>query len=234
MLKIMLDAGHGPNTPGKRSPDNYKEFSFTSSVADHAKALLETYENVSVYFAHSKKEDVPLKERTDKANRLKVDCYVAIHANAYGTTWTSANGIETYVYLTKPKEAVALANKVQKNLIIATGLADRGVKTADFHVLRETNMTAILTECGFYTNKSELKLIRSESYQKTCAEAIVKGIVDQYKLKKKKATTPPKKEAKPKELYKVQIGAFADEKNEERLLKELKDKGYDPVIVKDK
>lgn len=227
----MIDAGHGPNTPGKRSPDNYKEFTFTSSVADHAKALLESYENITVYFAHSKKADIPLKERTDKANRFKVDCYVAIHANAYGTTWNNAKGIETYVYPTKPKEAVELANRVQRNLIIATGLEDRGVKTADFHVLRETNMTAILSECGFYTNKAELKLIKSESYQKTCAEAIVKGIVDQYKLKKKK-TTSPKKETKPKSLYKVQLGAFSEKSNAEKFVKELKAKGYNPIIVK--
>lgn len=225
----MLDAGHGPNTPGKRSPDNFKEFTFTSSVADYAKALLESYENTIIYFAHSHKEDVPLKERTDKANRLKVDCYVAIHANAYGSTWNNANGIETYVYITKPKEALDLAKRVQKNLIIATGLEDRGVKTADFHVLRETNMTAILSECGFYTNKTELKLIRSESYQKTCAEAIVKGIVDQYKLKKKKNT--PKKEKKPNSLYRVQLGAFSVKEHAEKLANELKAKGYDPIIV---
>ncbi|MGE8206610.1 N-acetylmuramoyl-L-alanine amidase [Heyndrickxia sp. NPDC080065] len=224
----MLDAGHGPNTPGKRSPDNFKEFTFTSAVANYVKALLESYENVTVCFAHSNKEDVPLKERTDKANRLQVNCYVSIHANAYGTIWNNANGIETYVYPSKPKEALELANRVQKNLIISTGLTDRGVKTADFHVLRETSMTAILVECGFYTNKEELVLIRSDVYQKNCAEAIVKGIADQYKLKKKK-TTPPKKETKI--LYRVQVGAFSEKKNADNLIKELKAKGYEAIIV---
>lgn len=232
MMKIMLDAGHGPNTPGKRSPDQFKEFTFTSSVADHAKTLLEAYENVTIYFAHSKNEDIPLKERTDKANRLNVNCYVAIHANAFGngTTWNDANGIETYVYLSKPKEALELAERVQKNLVIATGLTNRGVKLADFHVLRETNMTSILAECGFYTNKNELQLIKTDSYQKTCAEAIVKGIVDQYKLKKKNKTTSNQKN---KTLYKVQIGAYSNKRNAEKIVKALQEKGYDPIIVND-
>ncbi|KQL53079.1 cell wall hydrolase [Heyndrickxia shackletonii] len=228
-MKIMLDAGHGPNTPGKRSPDNFKEFEFNSKVADFAKELLNEYKDVTVYFDHSKKEDVPLKERTDKANKLRVDCYVSIHANAYGTTWNDAEGIETYVYVTKPKEAMELAKKVQKNLVIRTGLSDRGVKTADFHVLRETTMTAILCECGFYTNKKEVALLKSKIYQKTCAEAIVKGIADQYHLKKEdvKTTNPPVK----KKQYRVQIGAFEKKENAQDLIKELKEKGYDPILV---
>jgi N-acetylmuramoyl-L-alanine amidase len=230
-MKIMLDAGHGPNTPGKRSPDNFKEFQFNSVVADYAKSLLSHYKDVTVYFAHSKNEDVPLNERTDKANKLKVDCYVAIHANAYGTTWTSAGGIETYVYITKPKEAMALAQRVQKNLAIQTGLHDRGVKTADFHVLRETNMTAILTECGFYTNKKEVSLLRSVTYQKTCAEAIVKGIVDQYHLKKESDST--KKPFSKEDIYHVQVGAFTNKDAADKLITELKSKGYDPILTKD-
>jgi len=225
----MLDAGHGPNTPGKRSPDNFKEFEFNRRVVDYMKELSKDYKEVTVYFAHSKQEDVPLKERTDKANKLKVDCYVSIHANAYGTTWNDANGIESYVYVTKPKEAMELAKKVQKHLIIRTGLHDRGVKTADFHVLRETTMTAILCECGFYTNKKEAQLLQSKTYQKTCAEAIVKGIADQYMLKKKdpEPLNPPTK----KKLYRVQLGAFERKENAQALLKELKEKGYHPIII---
>ncbi|WP_249310437.1 N-acetylmuramoyl-L-alanine amidase [Bacillus sp. FJAT-49736] len=228
----MLDAGHGPNTAGKRSPNNFKEFEFNSKVADFVKVLLGNYKDVTVYFAHSKKVDVPLKERTDKANQLKVDCYISIHANAYGTNWNNANGIETYAYVTKPKEAMELAKKVQKNLVIRTGLTDRGVKTADFHVLRESNMTAILCECGFYTNKKEEAFLRSKTFQETCAEAIVKGIVDQYHLKKKSTPAPPPPESNTN--YFVQVGAFTDKKKAEQLAKELKGKGFDPIVVDNK
>jgi N-acetylmuramoyl-L-alanine amidase len=181
-MKIMLDAGHGYNTPGKRSPDGFKEYEFTRVVAHYARKQLMTYPNVAVYFSHSDGRDVPLKERTGLANRLKVDLFVSIHANAYGSNWNDINGIETYIYKTKPIEAFALAQKIQQHLITATGLRNRGVKTADFHVLRETKMSSVLVECGFYTNREEVKLIRSEAYQKTCAEAIVKGIAEHLRL----------------------------------------------------
>lgn len=181
-MKIMLDAGHGYFTPGKRSFDGMREYEFTRMVAAYTRELLETYQNVTVYFAHSDQRDVPLQERTDTANRLHVDTYVSIHGNAYGTTWNGANGIETYVYPTKPQEAYELAQKIQHNLTALTGLRDRGVKTADFHVLRETKMTAVLTECGFYTNKHEADLMRTAAFQTTCAQSIVQGIAEQYHL----------------------------------------------------
>jgi N-acetylmuramoyl-L-alanine amidase len=232
-MKIMLDAGHGYNTAGKRSPDGMREYEFNRKVAAFAKEFLETYENVTVYFAHSDDLDVPLKNRTDSANRLHVNAYVSIHANAYGTTWNDAGGMETYIYESKPKEANELAQKIQKYLVISTGLRNRGVKTADFHVLRETNMTAVLAECGFMTNQKEAGLMHTEAFQKKCAEAIGKGIAEQYHLVKKAVKPPVQTPAKtsPSGLYKVQAGAFKDRKNAEDLVKRLKESGFEAIIV---
>lgn len=231
-MKIMLDAGHGYSTAGKRSFDGIREYEFNRKVAAYAKEWLETYQNMVVYFAHSDDRDVPLQERTDAANLLNVDAYVAIHANAYGTSWNDANGIETYVYPTKPQEAYQLAQKIQQHLVALTGLSNRGVKTADFHVLRETHMTAVLTECGFYTNHHEVALMRSESYQRTCAQALVQGIVEQYHLVKN-STPVPALAPNPKGLYKVQTGAFSDQKNANSLVARLKSNGYNSFINRD-
>lgn len=110
-MKIMLDAGHGYNTAGKASPDGMREYEFNRACAAYAKAFLEGYQNVTVYYAHSDQTDVPLQQRTNSANNLKVDFYVSIHANAYGTSWNNASGIETYVYITKPPVALAAAQK---------------------------------------------------------------------------------------------------------------------------
>lgn len=231
-MRIMLDAGHGYNTAGKRTPDGMREYEFTRVVSNFAKQLLEGYQDVTVYFAHSDQRDIPLKERTDKANQLKVDAYVAIHANAYGSGWNNANGIETYVFPTKPKADYDLAQKIQNNLVLLTGLSNRGVKTADFHVLRETNMTSVLTECGFMTNRNEASLLRSETFRKTCAEAIVQAIADQYKLIRKitqpDTNTPPP--STKNGLYKVQVGAYKEKKNAEELANALKKLGYQPFI----
>jgi N-acetylmuramoyl-L-alanine amidase len=231
-MKIMLNAGHGPNTPGKRTPDGMKEYEFNSAVADYAKKYLNDYKDVTVYFAHSDKKDVPLDERTDNANGKKVDVYVSIHANAFGSGWNSANGIETFVYTTKPKEAYELAKDVQHELIVASKLNDRGVKTANFHELRETAMTAILCECGFMTNKEEAVLLKSDAYRKKIAAAIVKGLASHYKLEKKPAPKP-KPVTKPVNknvFYQVVTGSFNDRSNADARVKELKSKGFDSFI----
>lgn len=187
-MRIVIDAGHGPETAGKRSPDgSLREYHFNSVVARYvADTLLHGYEGVEILMTHADDRDVPLKERTDKANAWKADVFVSIHANAYGDGgWNDAKGIETYVYTTRPATAVALANAVQRQLVRATGRPDRGVKTANFHVLRETKMTAILVECGFMTNREECELLKSDVYRRKCAEAIVAGIMEVYELKKK-------------------------------------------------
>ncbi|PAE20567.1 N-acetylmuramoyl-L-alanine amidase [Bacillus sp. 7504-2] len=235
-MKIMLDAGHGYNTPGKRSPDGMREYEFNRVVANETKAILETYKDVVIYFSHSDTKDVSLQERTDKANRLAVDCFVSIHANAYGTGWNEVSGIETYIYTSKPKIASALADKVQKNLAVATGLQDRGVKEASFHVLRATKMTAILVECGFMTNKEDLKLLRSNLYRKTCAEAIAKGLREQYQLQlKPKVTIPtPDKKNSSLPIYKVIAGPFTEKETAENLLMKLKEDGFQASMLTEK
>lgn len=225
-MKIMLDAGHGYNTAGKRSPDGMREYEFNRACAAYAKAFLEGYENVTVYYAHSDHTDVPLQQRTNSANSLNVDVYVSIHANAYGTTWNSSGGIETFVYVTRPPLALSLAQKIQRNLISQTGLRDRGVKTADFHVLRETDMDAVLIECGFMTNPQEIILLRSESYRKNCADAIVKALAEQFGLVKISTPVP----APTTGLYRVQVGAFKNRDNANALADRLKKDGYQNFI----
>lgn len=186
-MRIAVDAGHGPETPGKRTPDgSMREFYFNSVVARYVRDELQQYDGVETLFTHADdgSRDVPLKERTDKANGWKADVFVSIHANAFGSTWNDANGIETFVYTSRPSEAVKLAEAVQNALIRATGRRDRGVKAGDLHVLRETKMTALLVECGFMTNREEAELLKSDEYRRKCAAAVVQGIAEVYGLKK--------------------------------------------------
>lgn len=222
-LIIILDAGHGYQTSGKQSPNGMKEYEFNRAVAQYVKNYLANYLDTKVYFAHEDTRDVPLLDRTTKANTLKADLYVSIHANASGTSgWNDANGIETYIYQTKPKEALALAETVQAALIQETNLKNRGVKTANFHVLRETHCTSILIECGFMTNKHEATLLQSTSFRQKCGQAITKSIVAYYKLQKKEPNET---------LYKVQVGAFHDKNKADVLAEQLKKLGFEAFIT---
>lgn len=233
MLKIMIDAGHGYKTPGKSSPDGMEEYEFNRAVAQYVNDLLTDYQ-ANTFFAHSDLTDVPLADRTKQANSLGANLYLSIHANAAGNGgWNEAEGIETYIYTSKPAEAFSLASKIQKKLITSTGLHNRGVKTADFHVLRETKMTAVLVECGFMTNKNESKLLKSEYYRKICAQAIAEAIISHYSLKKK-ALLPAKQSDQKKTLYKVQLGAFVDRQHATNLAAQLKRLGFDTTIIAEK
>ncbi|MFJ7848202.1 N-acetylmuramoyl-L-alanine amidase [Peribacillus sp. NPDC097224] len=223
-MKVVLDAGHGYSTPGKRSPDGMKEYEFNRETAAFIKHYLEKSKGITVYYAHEDERDVPLGERTRKSHALGADLYLSIHANAAGSgKWHEANGIETYVHTSKPKESLSLAEKVQHDLVKATHLKNRGVKTANFQVLRETKCPALLIECGFMTNQQEAALLRTEAFRKTCGESIAKSVLAHYKLKNEGSSTI---------LYKVQIGAFTDKKKAETLVKKLAKDGYDAFITK--
>lgn len=232
-MKIMIDAGHGYETAGKRSPDGMREYEFNRDVAKVMKLELEKYKGVTVYFAHEDNRDVPLNERTAQANRLQVDVYFSIHANALAGKIGNHGGIETYVYLSKPKEAYALAKKVQSALVKATGMRDRGVKLADLHVLRKTNMTAILAEHGFMDSLSDLPRLKSSSFRTLCGKTNAIAVAQFYglQLKENKITSTKKQSSSSTSYYKVQVGAFSERKNAEKLADELKKKGYETYIV---
>jgi N-acetylmuramoyl-L-alanine amidase len=117
-----------------------------------------------------------------------------------------------------------LANTIQQRLISKTGLVNRGVKAADFHVLRETEMTAVLVECGFMTNKGDAELLKKASFRRLCGKEIALALADVYQLIKKEEHGG---------LYKVQAGAFSSRDNAEILALRLKRAGFEAFISKE-
>lgn len=189
-MRIAIDSGHGPETSGKRTPDgSMREFQFNYATGRYLREQLLKYANVETIFVFDPSEDTPLRERTNQANSASADLYVSIHANAYGSDWNNANGIETFVYTKASDASRNVARLVQSRLIALTGRANRGVKTANFHVLRETTMPAILVECGFMTNREEAELLKDDAYRRLCAQAIAEGIAQAYGLTEAAGTT---------------------------------------------
>lgn len=187
----MLDPGHDINTPGKRAPDgSMREFEFNKATAIHVADILSQYNGVEAFLSHDLNDgiDTSLDARAALANRLQVNCLVSIHANAGAA---SARGIETYIYLNTPTSTDNLARMIHNHTINITGMVNRGVKRADFAILRETNMDALLIECGFMTNTEDLALLKSDEYRRKCAQGIVNGLVEFYGLTKKAAPPRP-------------------------------------------
>lgn len=225
-MRFLIDAGHGYQTPGKRSPNGMKEYEFNREVARVLNLALREYEEVvGVIASHSDERDVPLKDRTDLADYYNVDCIISIHANAYDSGgWNDVEGIETFIHDSKPgAKSLDLAKKVQGDLIETTRRKNRGVKKANFHMLREYDCPAkILVECGFMTNREEVALLKTGTYRILVGETLAKSVAEFYNLTKKTQKKPP--------LYRVQVGAFQNKQNAEELLKELKSKGYPGII----
>jgi len=191
MVKIVLDAGHGMNTQGKRTPVGEREWSFNNQVVVAAINRLNDYENVEILRVDdpSGVKDVPLSTRTNTANSFNGEIYVSCHHNAYTGKWGSWTGVETYTYdgnQANPN-SVALAKIIHPLIVDAMGLRDRGLKKQNFHVLRETDMPAILIEGGFMDSLIDIKVLRDGAKLRAQGEAIADGIAIYFGLKLKKS-----------------------------------------------
>lgn len=189
MIKIVLDAGHGINTPGKRTPDGEREWTFNNQVVLAAIAKLNEYENVQILRVDDPtgETDVSLNDRTDKANTFKADVYVSCHHNANTGNWGSWTGVETYTFdhaQANPK-SVAIAKVIHTLVVKVMGLRDRGLKKENFHVLRETAMPAILIEGGFMDSSIDILALRDNAKLIAQGEAVAKGLATYFGLNTK-------------------------------------------------
>ena len=108
--------------------------------------------------------------------RKKADIFVSIHANASSDNLT-VTGTETY-YLAPGGWAEVLAGCIQDAVVKQTGTPDRGTKTANFFVLRKTDMPAALIETGFITTEDDRLKLFDDSYRESMAQGIAAGIMD--------------------------------------------------------
>jgi len=173
---VTIDPGHGGSDPGAIGAGGTKEKEVNLDIANRVARILQA-NGAKVVMARSGDSDVDLYERTDKANNAKSDVFVSIHINANNDK--SIGGTTTYIYSgtgTRVQESDRLARCIQTEMIKALGLRDVGIRSANFAVLRTSNMPAILVEVAFVSNAAEEKLMRTDSFRSKAAEAIARGI----------------------------------------------------------
>ena len=229
MVRIVLDAGHGGTDSGAVG-NGLREKDLTLNIVKKIGNLLNDYEGVEVHYTRTDDRFLELSERAAIANKLNADYFISVHINAGGGT-----GFESYIYNGNVSSAtIAYQNVIHGEIMKAIGnVKDRGKKRANYAVLRETKMPAILTENLFIDNPNDAAKLKSEQFLQQIAYGHVQGIVKAFGLKKKTKPTPsqPQQKSSDKKLYRVQVGAFADPKNAERLAKELREKGYPTIVV---
>jgi N-acetylmuramoyl-L-alanine amidase CwlD len=168
--KVFLDPGHGGKDSGATS-NGYKEKDLNLQIAFKVKEKLEA-KGIEVGMSRTDDTFIELKDRPVLASKYGADIFVSIHQNSAST---QATGIETYHAKEKTQEK-PLASAIQTNLIKETNANNRGVKSANFVVIKESTMPSALIECGFISTLEEAVNLADLNYQDKLATGIANGI----------------------------------------------------------
>jgi N-acetylmuramoyl-L-alanine amidase len=170
---VVVDAGHGGKDNGAFRRYGGAEKNATLDVATRLAAKLRESQ-FRVVMTRSDDTFIPLDERAAISNRQKNAIFVSVHFNDSGRR--GIRGFETYY---RSPAARPLAYRIQERIMTLPGAVNRGVKTANFRVLRKAAYPAVLVECGFLSNRSEGANARSASRRDSLADKIAEAIVDQ-------------------------------------------------------
>ena len=175
-MKICIDPGHsGPYEPGSCA-DGVAEATLNLAISNALGEALILLRHDVLYTRCGDIETDELVFRAEVANKNQADLFVSIHCNSAKSI--EAKGIEVYRY-PGSSSGMLLATDIQKVLIANTPFKDRGVKKADFVVLRLTDMPAALVQCGFISSAIDQAVLVDPNQQKNIAQAIATGI-DHY------------------------------------------------------
>lgn len=188
-FKVILDAGHGRDTAGKRSPDGrLLEYAYAREIA----LRLERELKARGYDAQRivpEENDISLKERCDRANRIyaaagKKAILVSIHCNAAGADgkWHDAKGWSAYVSRNASKKSKELACRLidaaeTQGLKVRRYSQNEPYWTQNLAICRDTNCPAVLTENLFQDNREDVDYLLSEKGKQTIVELHVQGIM---------------------------------------------------------
>lgn len=214
MKKVVIDCGHGGSDSGAIGVNGLKEKDYNLLIGERVIYYLGNYD-VKVVATRDNDKYVSLEDRVKTSNNNNADIFISIHCNAH--TNESANGLETYSY-----NGNTDLQKLTHNNIMLTipQLKNRGMKKANYYVLKYTKASALLIECGFITNKSDYNILINNI--ENFALSITRSIVTYLGLKP----------IENRELYRVVVGSYSVKENARNIVKQLEKDGYKPYITK--
>ena len=224
--KVYIGVGHGGSDPGAVA-NGIKEKDVNLDVALACYSFLIKH-GVSVKISRTKDTEVWIEKRVKEANAFGADLAVDIHHNAGG-----GDGAEVYHTKYLGTGATLAKNILTEMQLI--GQNSRGAKIKKnssgndyFAFVRDTTMPAVLCECAFLDNKTDVKIIDTKAERTKMGEAIAKGILKTLGIPVivEKPVTNTKKT-----IYSVQVGAYVNKANAEAQVEKLKNAGFDAYIV---
>ena len=189
-MKVLIDNGHGENTPGKRSPDGrLREWSYTRKIADRVITGLRT-KGIDAERIVKEMVDIPLSVRCRRANTIYRESggnaiLVSIHCNAagLGPDWLPAHGWSVFVSdnasTNSKKLATCLAEvAIPKEVFVRQPTPEQVFWIQNIAICRDTNCPAILTENFFQDNKLDVEFLLSEEGIQMVTQIHVEGVMD--------------------------------------------------------
>ncbi len=214
----MIDPGHGGSDPGA-SYKGHEEKYYNLLIALGLRDFLLKHYQVNVIMTRESDRELSLEERSRLANARGVDFFLSIHHNAGGGT-----GFESYIYDGRVSNDMVSLQATIHNEIVSSinkhSVVDRGKKRANFHVLRETTMNALLVEVLFIDRDTDVALMQSPAFRSDVVSGLGKGVA--------KALALPDAQ---KATFKVIAGSFSDRKNAEERVEELAARKIDSFIT---
>lgn len=190
-MKILIDAGHGIDTPGKRSPDGaFREYLWNREIADLVLEDL-AIDGYDASLVVTETNDIALKTRVNRVNAVCNDLgagnviLVSIHSNAAGNgkDWMNATGWSCYTTKGETKSDV-LAECLYD--AFERAFPDRKIRKdmqdgdrdweEDFYIIQKTKCPAVLIENYFYDNREECHWLLQEAVKVRIAMAIEDGV----------------------------------------------------------
>ncbi len=189
MKKIYLDAGHGGADAGAVGANGLYEKNLVLKIQQYLISYLNsTYSDFTIKTSRTTDTFLSLSQRASQANSWGADAFMSIHVNAGGGT-----GYEDYVYRSASNASKTFQSIVHGQVqptLLSYNHPNRGRKSANYAVLRLTNMPAVLTEIAFIDNRTDAALLQNESFLKNMGESYAKGIAVYLNLPRRAVPNP--------------------------------------------
>src|SRR5438067_6980974 len=188
---VVVDAGHGGKDSGAYRRSGPPEKIATLDVATRLSQKLRESQ-FKIVMTRTNDTFIPLDTRVDIENAQSNSIFVSIHFN--DSRRRGIHGFETYYH---SANSIDLATRIQAKLMTIPHSANRGVRHANFRVLRLAKYPAVLVECGFLSNRLEGGEARDSEYREALADKIAEAIVEQrygagvYHASRSAAAPPP-------------------------------------------
>jgi N-acetylmuramoyl-L-alanine amidase len=174
-ITVVIDPGHGGADPGAIGIDGLQEKAVIFPIAQQVAQQL-AKQGINAMLTRTDDRDLELAPRVEFAKQLRADIFVSIHANSAGMENPQVSGVETYHH-ERSAESGQLAKMIHQAILQAVKGGDRGVRQANFYVLRHASMPAVLVEAGFVTGQADAAKLATAAHREKIAGAIVKGVL---------------------------------------------------------